>query len=229
MSLLNHGTTFEENTDLIDTEIAKRRNLWNLSSIQWMDFDDVSQIIRVHIFEKWHLYNPKQPLGPWLNKVISHQIKNIIRNVYGNYVRPCLRCCAAAPENLCKIYGTQCSECPLYSAWEKNKKQAYEVKMPLSMEHFTNNQDIGYHDKQDIDVVAQTIHEHMQKTLKPTEWTVYRLLFIEGMTEEDVALKMGYRTTEVGRRAGYKQIRNIRKAIMTKVKKALQNDEIDIL
>ena len=223
------GPDFEDNIGFIDGEIAKRRNLWNLTSIQWMDFDDVSQIIRIHIYEKWKLYDAKKPLGPWLNKVISHQIKNIIRNIYGNYVRPCLRCCAAEGENLCKIYSSQCTDCPLYLAWEKSKKRAYEVKMPLPIEHFMNDQDIGYQDEQDIQVVAAVIHKKMEKILKPTEWTVYKMLFIDDASEAEVAQRMGYKSNEVGRRAGYKQLRNVRKSIMDKVKRALRNDEIDIL
>ena len=96
-------TKFEDHLDLIDEEIRKRRGKWNLKSLAWMDFDDVSQIIKFHIFKKWHLYDPAKPLGPWLNKIISNQIKNLIRNNYGNYSRPCLRCAAAEGENLCII------------------------------------------------------------------------------------------------------------------------------
>jgi DNA-directed RNA polymerase specialized sigma24 family protein len=228
------GPNFEDNITIIDGEIAKRRGLWNLSSIQWMDFDDVSQIIRIHIYEKWALYDQTKPLVPWLNKVISHQIKNIVRNIYGNYVRPCLRCAAAEPDNLCKIYGSQCSKCPLYAAWEKSKKQAYEVKIPVPIENHLNDSqcswfDTGYTDSQEIDKQAAAIHARMQKTLKPVEWTVYELLFIKNLSEDEVAAKMGYKTSESGRRPGYKHIKNLRKIIMEKVKKALRNDEVDIL
>ena len=79
---------FEESIDFINQEIKKRRNKWCLTSLNWIDFDDVSQIIRIHIYEKWHLYDKDKPLGPWLNRIISNQIKNLIRNNYGNYSRP---------------------------------------------------------------------------------------------------------------------------------------------
>lgn len=223
------GPNFEDNIKFIDSEIAKRRDLWTLSSIQWMDFDDVAQIIRIHLNDKWHLYNPEKPLGPWLNKVIAHQIKNIIRNIYGNYSRPCLKCCAAEGENLCKIYISQNSGCPLYKAWEKSKKQAYEVKIPLPIEKFMNEHDVGYNDEQDIQVAAQAIHKKMKTILKPIEWKAYKMLFIDNLPEEEIAIKMGYKSNETGRKAGYKQIKNIRKSIMEKVKKALSNDEVDIL
>lgn len=88
-----------------------------------MDFNDVSQILRIHINNKWPLYDQKQPLAPWVNRIISNQIKNLIRNNYGNYSRPCLKCSAAEGEDLCKIYGKQCGACPLYKKWEKRKNQ----------------------------------------------------------------------------------------------------------
>lgn len=227
------GSTFEDNIKIIDVEIAKRRRLWNLSSIQWMDFDDVAQLIRIHIHEKWALYHHDRPLIPWLNTVISHRIKNIVRDIYGNFARPCLRCAAAEPDNLCKIYTAQCSDCPLYAAWEKSKKRAFEVKMPVPIENHLNNTecsfiDNGYTDSQEIDKTATIIHKKMQETLKPIEWSVYKFLFIDNLSEEETAKKMGYRTSEQGRKAGYKQIKNLRRAIMEKVKKAIRNDEIDI-
>ncbi len=188
-------TTFEENYTTIQTEISKRRGLWNLSSITWLDFDDVSQIILLHIYSKWHKYDQSKPLVPWLNKVISHQVKNIVRNIYGNYVRPCLRCAAAEGENLCRIHVVQCSKCPLYAGWEKSKKQAYGVKITVPIENHLNN----------------------------------KLLFIDNLPEEQVALKMGYKSNESGRKPGYKQLKNIRKTIMEKVKASLRKDEIDII
>ena len=48
---------FEDCIEQIDSEIRKRKSRWNLTALSWMDFDDVSQIIRIHIFKKWHLYD----------------------------------------------------------------------------------------------------------------------------------------------------------------------------
>ena len=106
---------FEDYIDVIDEEIKKRRSKWKLTSITWMDFDDISQILRIHIYKKWHLYDPVKPLAPWLNRIITNQIKNLIRNNYGNYARPCLKCAASEGGDLCVIYEKQCSDCPLYA------------------------------------------------------------------------------------------------------------------
>ena len=47
---------FEECIDIIDQEIKKRRNKWNLTALAWMDFDDVSPDSEVlHIQEMGHV------------------------------------------------------------------------------------------------------------------------------------------------------------------------------
>jgi hypothetical protein len=69
----------------------------------------------------------------------------------------------------------------------------------------------------------------MQTVLKPIEWKIYQYLYVDGKTEEQVAKLMGYRTSEKNRMAGYKQIKNLKKAIIIKVKKHLYNGDIDIV
>jgi RNA polymerase sigma factor (sigma-70 family) len=221
------GPTFEESIHLIDEEIRKRKNKWNLTALAWMDYEDVSQIIRLHIYKKWDMYDPVKPLGPWLNRIISNQIKNLIRNHYGNYSRPCLRCAAAEGEDLCEIYEKQCSVCPLYSDWEKNKKNAYDIKMPLPMENHQKEADSLTSNMFDVELNSKKLHSKMQEILKPIEWKIYSYLYIDNKSEKQVAKLMGYRTTEKNRSPGYKQIKNIKKSILEKVKKVLKKGEID--
>lgn len=224
-----HKIKFEDCLNQISIEINKRRSKWNLTALAWMDFDDVAQIIRAHIYAKWHLYNQARPLGPWLNAVISSQIKNIVRNEYGNYSRPCLRCDAAEGEDLCRIYTKQCVNCPLFAAWEKTKKRAHDIKLPVSLEFHTQEVHSMMQDNFDIDASAKNLHARMQQILKPIEWRIYRMLYIRHMTDEDVADAMGYTTSEKNRSPGYKRIKNIKKIIVAKVKKVLSNGEIDII
>jgi hypothetical protein len=219
---------FEDNIETIDKEIAKRKHKWTLTSLHWLDFDDISQILRIHIFNKWHLYDHNKPLIPWINTIISHQIKNLIRNNYSNFSRPCLKCAAAEGEDLCSIYGKQCSTCPLYAYWEKNKKDAYSIKIPLSMEYHLNEiHDIQAEDL-DIDRISQHIHFYLKKELKPIEYKIYNLLYMQHKSEQEVAKLMDYKTSENGRSPGYKQIKNVKKIIISKVKRGIQNGDIDI-
>jgi len=220
---------FEDYIEQIDLEIKKRRSKWNLTALSWMDFDDVSQILRIHIFKKWHLYDTKKPLNPWINRIISNQIKNLIRNNYGNYCRPCLKCAAAEAGDLCYIYGKQSESCPLFANWSRTKKQAYNAKLPVSINDHTY--EINSTEYSDIDIlgVMNKISIKMKEVLKPAEWKIYEALYIEHMSEEDAATLMGYKTNEKNRVPGYKQIKNVKKAIIKKVKRMLEDGEIEVL
>lgn len=218
---------FEDCIEQIDVEINKRRGRWNLTALSWMDFDDVSQIIRVHIFKKWHLYDQSKSLAPWINTLISNQIKNLIRNNYGNYCRPCLKCAAAESESLCYIYGTQNSSCPLFAQWEKTKKAAYLTKLPSpleSVEHETENMELQ---EFDFDTILKRLNKQLKKKLKVNEWIVYENLYLKNKTEQEVAKILGYKTSEKNRSPGYKQIKNIKKSIIDKAKEIV-SDNINI-
>ena len=220
--------SFESKISEINQEISKRRHKWNLTTLAWMDFNDVSQILRIHIYKKWNLYDPKKPLAPWVNRIVSNQIKNLIRNNYGNFSRPCLRCAAAEQEDGCTIYASQCSKCPLYAKWEKSKKSAHDIKLPVALENHTQEVHNIIEDEIDIEKTAKNIHAKMQQILKPIEWKFYELYYIKHKSEEESAKLMGYKTTEKNRKIGYKQVKNLKKSIMIKVKKHLYNGDIDI-
>lgn len=215
---------YEDFSDIIDVEIQKRRVKWTLTALNWLDFNDVGQIIKIHISKKLHLYYESRPFLPWVNTVISAQLKNIVRNNYSNYTRPCLRCAAAEGENLCRIFTRQCSSCPLYEKWERTKKNAYNTKLPVSIEAMESQ--LSEHQYKDIDFEksSEKIHAEMQRILKANEWTVYKYLYIDGLPEEDLAVFMGYKTNEKNRSPGYKQIKNIKKKIITLAKKFTYND-----
>ncbi len=221
--------TFEENYSIINVEIAKRKSKWNLSSIAWMDFEDVSQIIRVHIFEKWKQYDQSKPLLPWLNTCITNQLKNLIRNNYGNYTRPCLKCKASEGSESCRIYTTQCETCPAFREWARTRKQAYQIKLPESTENHQNEMGDMSEDGFDLESSVKQVHEKMQSILKPVEYQVYLALFINNESEADVAKKLGYITTEKNRWPGYKQIKNLRKQIIIKAKRAIEKGTIDLV
>ena len=68
----------------------------------------------------------------------------------------------------------------------------------------------------------------MEEILKPIEWKVYKYLYIENKSEEEAAKLMGYKTNEQGRSPGYKQIKNIKRIIVQKVKASIEDGTIDI-
>lgn len=219
---------FEACINLINTEILKRKNKWTLSTLNWIDFEDVSQIIRFHIYKKWELYDENKPMLPWVNRIISNQIKNLIRNNYGNYARPCLKCAAALGENECRIYGKQEQACPMFNNWSKTKKNAYDLKMAVSIEDHSYEINNQLCVNLDIQKATQNLHQKMKQILKPVEWKVYELLYIDYKTEEQVCKILKFKYDKKAKSAYNKQLKNIQKSIIKKAKQCLANGEIDL-
>lgn len=227
--------TYEDKKDIIDQELDKRRGKWFLNSLSWIDFDDVKQIIRVHLHKKWHLWDQSRPLAPWLNRIISNQLKNILRNYYGNFAKPCLNCpfnqSGVAEEDTVGLCGftdskTQCNECPLYAKWEKSKKSAYHVKMPVAIENHGHEIKPSSNDLDLIDNATRRLHEEMKKQLTERNFKIYEMLFVKNMTDEEVAKELGYKTSEKNRKAGYKQIKNLKTKFHKQAKKILGTKDI---
>jgi hypothetical protein len=220
--------SFENCYPTILEEVQKRRHKWTLTSIASVSYEDVQQIILLHIWKKWSLYDQSRPLLPFLNILISNQIKNLIRNLYSNFSRPCLKCEASVGSDGCKIYTLQCEDCPLYTNWKKRKEPATNIKLPLSIENHTNEINTIFDSSSDISCHINQAHVVMKKILKPIEYKIYEGLFILHESESVVAKRLGYISNETKRAPGYKQIRNIRKSIIAKFKRSLAEGLIDI-
>ena len=233
---MEHNDTYEDKAHIIDNEIRKRYYKWHLHAIAWFDFDDVAQIIRAHIYKKWNQWDQSRALEPWVNKIISNQLKNILRNNYSNFARPCLNCkhnqskeqgegqvaalCAFTPS------GLQTNECADFGKWEKTKKNAYDIKMPLSLEFHTYSHNTAPEDHFDISRATNTLHGRMRTLLTTRHYFVYKMLFIDGIAEEEVARILGYKSNEKGRKAGYKQIKNLKNQYKNIAKKIIQKEDI---
>ena len=222
---------YEDKIDIINGEIKKRRGKWFLDSIPWISFEDVEQIIRIHIYQKWSQWDQKRELKPWINKIITNQFKNILRNYYLNFAKPCSSCpfdSSAAGENFCSFTksGMQDKTCPLYAKWAKSKKSAHDVKIPLRLDAQEYESNIFMGESFDINRAIRLVQHHLKEELSEKHYSIYYMLFIENKTEDDVARFLGYKTNESGRTAGYKQIKNMRKFFKEKVIKILKNKDI---
>tara|TARA_A200000159_G_scaffold149481_1_gene158039 strand:+ start:1197 stop:2006 length:810 start_codon:yes stop_codon:yes gene_type:complete len=230
--------SFEDKYETINREVRKRKNKWFLDSLAWFDFEDVEQIIKAHIYKKWDQWDQSRSLGPWINKIITNQMKNILRNNYSNFVRPCLNCPfnqsktsmdpGIASGSLCGFTrtGLQDSECPLYAKWEKTKKSAYDIKMAVTMENHTGEVSAMEDPQLDIDQAIEKLSKEMKKHLPEKQYKVYKMLYIDHKSEEEVAEIMGYKTNETGRKAGYKQLKNLTKIFKEKAVAILEKGEI---
>ena len=224
--------TYEDKFEEIDNEIKKRRGKWRLTSLSWIDFDDVSQIIRAHIYKKWDQWDQSRHLLPWINKIITNQLKNILRNYYHNFVKPCTSCpfnqSQADDGELCGFTksGVQDDTCPLLAKWLKSKKHAYDVKMPVPMENIPVQIGTMASENIDIDAAIAQINKILKEKLSAKHYNIFDMLFIQAMSEEEVAKELGYRTSEKGRKAGYKQIKNLKKMFREKIIKILETSDI---
>lgn len=214
--------SFESCIKVIDEEISKKKTKWRLTSIAWMDFDDVSQKIRMHIFNKWDQWDFSRPLRPWLSRIITNQITNLIRNNYSSFIKPCSQCKYNQGGDLCEIYGTQNETCEIYAKWNKGKKNAHEIKMPISIhgdfggQDGTENKTLDIRDSYNFINYEENIekfHAKIKQKLTNLEWMVYNYLYVENKSENETAKLMGYRTTEKNRSPGYKQIKKIKNKI----------------
>lgn len=231
--------TFKDKIEEIDEELAKKRGKWFLSSMTWLDYKDVSQIIRQHIYIKWHKWDQSRPFRPWVRSLIGNQILNLQRNIYFNFSRPCLSCAMNEGETLdsepnsensgvCSYTpsGHQCSECPLYDHWEKNKKIAFQVKVPVPIEKHENTEYVNSQVYYDIEDAIQKLHKELKKELEPRDYKVFKMRFIDGKTVKEVANELEFKSNEQGREAGYKQVKNIENMIKSIAKELITRKDI---
>ncbi len=217
---------FESCIDIINREIAKRRSKWKLTSIAWMDFADIEQKIRMHLFKKWDKWNPEMPLLPWLNTVITNQIINIVRSNYSNYARPCLTCPHNAGGIHCNLYSVQSDDCAEYLKWSRTKKHAYDVKLPISISDHRIFGEGNEFDARassssgfDFESFIPKFHQSMMDILPAPQKKIYNLLFIEHIPEDKVILMLGYKNGST--KTGYKLVKKLRSLIVEKAREIL--------
>jgi DNA-directed RNA polymerase specialized sigma24 family protein len=220
--------TFEDKIDVINKSLGRKRSKWQLTAITWMDYDDVCQIIKLHIYKKWDMWDQTKPLEPWIGRIISNQLKNLIRNNYTNFVRPCLSCPHNGGDDICFLTqnGIQNGSCELYAKWEKQKKVGYDIKMPLTIENHRQEieeaEDNTFFSFASVDL----LNSEMKKCLTSKQYKAYIMLFFEKKDDEQVAKFMGYKTNEKNRMIGYKQIKNLKKLFKDKALEILENKDI---
>jgi hypothetical protein len=221
--------TFEESIKRIDVVISKLRQYWKLTAIAWMDFDDVSQKLRLHLMAKWALWDQTKALEPWVYRTCRNQIKNMVRNVYYGSARPCLDCIFNQGGDQCQKFGTQNSQCRPFAKWEKTKKHIYNSKFPSSI-HDTHDSsglrsEVCSLPEQNInfDVIVPVIDAKLRKVLKPNELVVYELFYLKNFSEQQVAARLGFKLDEGRKNPRCKQFQNIKKSVIEKAKLVIRS------
>lgn len=220
-------TSFEDNYKEIESIVEKKRYDWQLKADPSTDFDDVKFIILEHIFKKWHLYNQELSLGAWAATIVKNQFSNILRDKYLSTSSPCSRCPCNMGGNQCSLYGVQGIDCSLYKHWYNTKRYSHDVRLPVSIENHVNEvsskPDIVF----DLEAAIKSLHVRIRKNLTNSEWEIYRRLYIENKDEEETAKELGFKTSEKGRKMGYKRIRQVKTIILQKAKKILIDEGVE--
>lgn len=224
---------FEDCLESIDNEINKRKNQVHLY-LNDFDFSDIAQIIRLHIYQKWHLWDDKRPFENWVNVIISNQIKNFIRNNYTSVAPPCYKCPMNQGGTLCSFTssGEQCAECPLYKKWEIGKRNGFNIKFAASLEEKDLDDQSLYSKVESTDQnidwgeCIKKLDKHLKTRLSKELYFVYRFLYVLGNTDEDLAKYLKFKTNEKNRVPGYKQIYNFKQKIIKEAKDILKEEDV---
>lgn len=220
---------FEDKIEEIEELLSKSRNHWHLDAVPSMDYDDVCQIIRRHIYEKWHLWDQKRNFGPWCRTVIRNQIRNELRNNYGRFAKPCLGCPHYVSEDECAFTKSkkQDSSCDLYAEWEKKKKRIHDVKLPLSMENRVINNSTDLYNELNYKKSSDNLHEKVLKKIPNSQQKkIYSLLYVEGKSDQEVAEEMNFKPESGRKNARYKQIENLKARFISLAKQVLETDDV---
>lgn len=220
--------SFEDKLPQIEIALERKRSKWDLDAVAYVDYDDIKQIIMAHIHKKWTLWDQTKPIEPWLSRVVSNQFKNLLRNHYGNYARPCLRCKFNSGGDSCSknFSGVQDNSCLEYKDWELKKKSAYNIKLAVTMENHIYEIQEKKDNFLDIESAAKKLSIAIEPHLSSRHFKAFNMLFIQNCTEEEVAKYLGFKTSERKRSAGYKQIKNLKKIFQEKAKEILKNKDI---
>jgi len=221
----NKPTIYEDWSEVIDDEIQKRRHKWRYPQV---DFDDIAQQIRIRINNKWEKWDQERPFLPWVNTLITHFLINTVRDTFSNFSPPCTKCVGDEGEDLCRFTACRkkCSECPFYAEWEKLKKHAHDVKLPVPIDNHIWEVGNIQSDFFNVQEARENLEIFMKKSLTASEYKVFKLLYIENKSELEVAEAMGFKTNEEGRRPGYRQIKNYRDKILETAKEICKREDI---
>jgi|TARA_R110000744_G_scaffold216033_1_gene334810 RNA polymerase sigma factor (sigma-70 family) len=220
--------SFEDKIQEIEIALERKRSKWDLDAVAYIDYDDIKQIIMTHIYKKWHLWDQSKSVEPWLNRVVSNQFKNLLRNHYGNFVRPCLRCEFNNGGDGCSKTrsGIQESSCAEYKQWEQKKKSAYDIKLAVTMENHSYEMKSKQDTFLDLEEATKKLTNAMRPHLNDRLFQAFKMLFVQNKSDEEVAKYLGFKTNEKKRSAGYKQIKNLKKIFHVKAKQILEEKDI---
>jgi len=220
--------TYEDCNADIEREIAKRRGKWTLTILRWMDFEDVAQILRAHISRKWHMWDQTRKLAPWIQRIMSRQICNLLRNYYTNYARPCVQCKHSLGEEGCEITRSkeQCIECPLYKKWTEGKQNGYHIKMPLELENHVQEVYNKVDDTINFKETMRRVLGELEKHMEAGRYKAFHIFFIDETSDDEAANILNLRGNPKNKYGQKKLITAYRDSLQKEAKEIIKNSDI---
>lgn len=227
-----YSLNIEDHLDTINREIAKRRARWKLDeTVLFMSYEDVSQKIRLHIFKKWPKYDGIRPVANWANSIITNQIKNMVRDVYGSAQCICIQCPHNIGGNRCDAFGTQKNlNCSDFSKWNQGKRYKHEISFASSSDAPLPGDENNNLKRElvgrtcnflDFDLKIPEFNSLLQTRLKPLDWKTYLLLFVENKTDIQTAKELGYNVDGGKDSRGVKAVAKIKTRIYAMAKEVV--------
>lgn len=226
---------FEDIVGELDLILRGKRGFWNLEAICHVSYEDVCQIIRLHVYSQFDQWNQELPFHPWAARLINNQISNLKEQYYGKFAPPCRKCDDDLGSNLCgrTESGIKCSECPFFAKWEQKKEAAYRVILAESADKaYYEDEDgegrikIEAAQSPDYFLASSRLHQMVMNGLNDKMKKVYRLLYIENRSDDYVAKEMGFKTNEKGKRPGYRSIWGMKREIVARAKEIMKETDI---
>ncbi len=191
---------FNELLPRIRVIVSKRKGSWTLSTLAW---EDVESILMTRIWQQLPMYDVARPFDNWANRLISNTLSNLLRDRIYRFERPCITanpaggsCVFNEGGDRCGFTesGKQCAECPLYAKWQKKKEFAHNLQSSLPLESHAQEVHSPHNQFFDVAAAKPLIDQKVMSQLNHHDAKVYRMLFIDHMSMEDVSKKMKYKT-----------------------------------
>jgi RNA polymerase sigma factor (sigma-70 family) len=167
-----------------------------------MAWEDVESILITRIYRKLALYDPAKPFENWANRLISHAISSLLRDHLYKHSRPCLTANPYGGECAFNLGGdrcgftashVQCQECPLYAKWAAKKEVAHNLNSSLPLDSHMQEVQNMQSEFVDYDTAKPIMDARIMSRLNPHEAQIYKLLFIDNLSMEQVSKRLKYK------------------------------------
>lgn len=224
---------YEDFSNEIDQILVRKKHKWFLP---YPSYDDISQIIRKHIWVKWEQWRQDEPFGRWANRVVENQLINLRRNYHGKLAPPCNDGCVYnMGDDRCSFTssGKKCAQCPMYRDWEKKKKDGYHISFASSIEELmANGGNIAGQTEDNFDMQKSltAFHEKMKEVLPEKLYKIYEIIYINNESEAVVSKMLGLQNNEKSVNAkrvpGYKIIFLYKQQIFEKAQEVIKDFDL---